>query len=205
MALLFVNTKVIGMTARLSALAAFWAVLVVGLNGGCLRLGPEADTLEDLGARRAYFSERLKEPIELGSSHTSVTGLMHAFFGHLSAGRVLEAEALLLTAEEYRDIYWPRQKERYNMQPGMTPARALEWAEGRKRMGMANLATFVGKSLRIKSIQYDPRSPVNMGALTGYVLDGITIELEGRQLLVETIRVVVEHQGRYKIATLRNE
>ena len=163
---------------------------------------PSAVVAKELKRRRELIAGRIKDRYDIKNTRSSRDAIIRAFVRATAAGDLKRARSLVFNREEYENILWPNLPDTFTMNHGMSPERASSLAMMKRDMGLSRLITRLrGKRIRLKQIEWKSEKRV-YNALIGHRPWRIVVEIDGRERVLEQIRMVIEHRGRFKIAVV---
>ena len=156
----------------------------------------------ELKRRRIEINKKIKDSYDIPHMRSSRDKVIKEFLYLVARGKTKQAEKLVLTREEYQEIFWPNQPEKFTMNYGLSPNNAGKMFERKKNMGMRRLASNLGGS-KISGINIVWKKDIRpLNALKGHLPRIIWLYVNGEKRSIKYIRYVIEHKGRYKIAVL---
>ncbi len=175
-------------------------------NNGNLIVAPLPKKVQaELQARREKLQAMIRDKYDLGETRSSRDQLVRDFIVALIKGDEQTARSLVMNDREYGEIFWPNQPDRFTMNYGMPPKTAVSWARMKRNMGIQSLGRQLrGRKVVIKRIVWKKKTR-SMNALEGHDLKFAEVTIDGRKENIREIRIVVKHQGRWKIAVVNTD
>ncbi len=162
----------------------------------------EAQTI--LEARKIELSAKIKDHYDIQGASISPEAAVRLFFQAIADGRAAE-NPYAFSESEYLNIYWPNNPPVYTMNLGLSPDRSwLIEKLGRDALTSGLADKLGGRKIELLSIQY-ARDPVKFNALNILTPAMVVVRAGTEIIRFEIVRVIVEHDGKFKVCSYRHD
>ena len=158
-----------------------------------------------LTARREELEKKLKDHYDIPGTSSSAEEAVQKFLDQISKSAAQD-NPYVFSREEYLDIYWPNNPDIYTMNLGLSPEMSWEIESvGRSYLfpGFSN-NVLKHRPVRVIRIEYE-REPLEYGVLKIHLPKYILIDAGGEEIRLKFIRVIVEHDHKFKVCSVRKD
>ncbi|MEI1280373.1 hypothetical protein V6Z05_18715 [Leptospira venezuelensis] len=182
----------------------FITFLLIIISYNCKKEQAEGDPeyQKKVEEARKYLKAHIHESYDI--SETSATR-DSAVANYLDAVNRGQTDKYICTKQEYLDIFLPNTLEENTLTSNMPLDQAWEITELRRKVALEQLQAVLkkekNKPIKIETLTW--RDQVRqLNVLKGHRVGNLIIRVGNRSIMLEQIRLVIEHKGKFKLCVI---